>query len=48
MSKESALKFLNTLGKNERAKELLKDRQKPLSIPDALNNIRNIFFKKEK
>ena len=34
MSKESALKFLNTLGKNERAKELLKDRQKPESLED--------------
>ena len=29
MSKESALKFLNTLGTNERAKELLNNRKKP-------------------
>ena len=29
MSKESALQFLNTLGTNERAKELLNNRKKP-------------------
>ena len=29
MSKESAMKFLNTLGTNERAKELLNNRKKP-------------------
>ena len=29
MSKESALKFLNTLGTNKRAKELLNNRKKP-------------------
>ncbi|MBQ9424853.1 MAG: hypothetical protein IJU42_02810 [Erysipelotrichaceae bacterium] len=34
--------------KDEKYIKAVKDRQKPLSIPDALNNIRNIFFKKEK
>ena len=29
MSKEAALKFLNTLGTNEKAKELLLQRKKP-------------------
>ena len=34
MSKESALKFLNTLGKNERVLELLKAKKKPESIEE--------------
>ena len=34
MSKESALKFLNTLGTNERAQELLKTKKKPESIEE--------------
>ena len=34
--------------KDEKYIKALKDREKPLSIPDALNNIRNIFLKKEK
>ena len=34
MSKESALQFLNTLGKNERVLELLKAKKKPESIEE--------------
>ena len=34
MSKESALQFLNTLGKNERVLELLKTKKKPESIEE--------------
>ena len=34
MSKESAMKFLNTLGKNERVLELLKAKKKPESIEE--------------
>ena len=34
MSKESALKFLNTLSKNERAQELLKTKKKPESLEE--------------
>ena len=34
MSKESALKFLNTLSKNERVLELLKAKKKPESIEE--------------
>ena len=34
MSKESALKFLNTLSKNERAQELFKTKKKPESLEE--------------
>ena len=34
MSKESAMKFLNTLSKNERVLELLKAKKKPESIEE--------------
>ena len=34
MSKESAMKFLNSLGKNERVLELLKAKKKPESIEE--------------
>ena len=37
MSKESAMKFLNTLGKNERVLELLKAKKKPESIEEQAN-----------
>ena len=38
MSKESALQFLNTLGTNERAKELLNNRKKPENFEKTLRN----------
>ena len=37
MSKESALQFLNTLGTNERAKELLNNRKKPENFEEQAN-----------
>ena len=36
MSKEAALQFLNTLGTNEKAKELFKDREKPTSEEEKI------------
>ena len=47
---DRAYKALYTLirEKDEKYIKALKDREKPLSIPDAMRNIRNSFMKKEK
>lgn len=47
---DRAYKALYTLirEKDEKYIKAMKDREKPLSIPDAMRNIRNSFMKKEK